>query len=262
MAAKSDQFVLFVDMLGFSALTEQFPPLIPPGGYVRRRYRTPQTDVEATLLSRRFERFHKTITARLVENLNMYPELPHTNIVFSDCAFVVFGSYWGTSHYAVRLMRDLILQRVPCRMGIASGSFNLVRHSTNTDDHTVVYATQFLGSAVSRAHAAEHAGLKGMRIALHSSVGQALVPNPYSSPWPMLEYDGAPTLIGELNYASVPGDKSAHHLSSVPFDQLDSDLLLAIKAMRDDAPTSQAHHYDDTLNVFQLMQRQAAALTK
>ena len=69
-----------------------------------------------------------------------------------------------------QLMRRLVKDEVPVRMGIGQGTFLVLRFRADVSLTIGEYAAQFLGTAVVRAHMAEKCGLKGMRVLLHPSV--------------------------------------------------------------------------------------------
>lgn len=167
---KYDQVVAFVDMLGFSALTEElrvepelFEELQRPGNI---EFLTASLE-GSSLLTERFVRFH-LIIAEAVRNARLPEE--GSSITFSDCAFYAADKLHSVIDYAVHVMHRSLEQRIPVRIGIACGEFLVVRiradFGMTNQDHVV----QFLGSGVSRAHATEKCGIKGLRILLHPSV--------------------------------------------------------------------------------------------
>lgn len=249
---KYDKVVAFVDMLGFSALTEEhrvepevLEELQRPGAIEFLR-----ASLEGSnLLSERFVRFHLIIEdavrqTRLVED--------GTSITFSDCAFYAADRLLSVVDYAVHVMHRSLEQSIPVRIGIACGEFFVVRIKADfgtfgtTQDHIV----QFLGSGVSRAHAAEHCGIKGLRILLHPSVTPLYTERWYRDhlePLPGVPrskyYDRIPLLATETaNRVSAD-----HEINFLWHPRHDDKYWTAIQDLRDTAPAAVQDHYAATI---------------
>jgi len=165
----NNKVILFIDILGFAALTEAWPidvDLLKKYGRPLSRFdmifavpRNPLADI--------FTSFHYSLAGSL--NLaNM--RHPLTAITFSDSAFVATTYAYESVNIAIDLHHSLLSQKIPVRMGIAYGSFAALRFKSDIMPDGGDHASQFLGTAVVRAHAAEKCGIKGLRILLHPSV--------------------------------------------------------------------------------------------
>src|SRR5437588_11901588 len=64
-------------------------------------------------------------------------------------------------------MFDLVTSEIPVRMGIARGSYRMLRFLTDTSAQVTFHMSQFLGTGVVRAYQTERCGLPGLRILLH-----------------------------------------------------------------------------------------------
>jgi hypothetical protein len=98
------------------------------------------------------------------------PKGPLKVIVFSDSFFIATPDGDGLLTLCAHLMNSMILNGIPVRMGVASGSCCMYQWGLRSDVHDVTSTTQFLGKGVALAHAVESCGLKGMRIGLHPLV--------------------------------------------------------------------------------------------
>lgn len=168
--ATDSKIVLFADMLGFAALTEANPIEV---SLLTRHERPLSLGIEDILVSRQnplteaFWRFHHAVrsTVRLASM-----EHSLTAITFSDSVFVATDYLFQAADVAVSLVQFLMPQEVPVRIGIAGGSFAALRFRSDVSLDGGDHASQFLGTAVVRANAAEKCGIKGLRILLHPSV--------------------------------------------------------------------------------------------
>ena len=93
---------------------------------------------------------------------------PLTVVAFSDSAFVVTSHLFEAAELAERLLRSLLTQRVPARIGIAYGSFHALRFRSDITAEGSDHVACFLGTGRRSDHAAEACGIKGMRILLHT----------------------------------------------------------------------------------------------
>jgi hypothetical protein len=170
MTTNNNKIILFVDILGFSNLTESYPLDIELLNVQDRLY---SVNIEKILalssnrLVKIFSGFHSSLAAAL--NLAKMCH-PLTAIAFSDSAFVATTYAYEAVNIAINLVQALIPQKIPVRMGIAYGSFAALRFKSDIMADGGDHAAQFLGTATVRAHAAETCGIKGLRILLHPSL--------------------------------------------------------------------------------------------
>jgi hypothetical protein len=123
MPVTDNKVVMFVDLLGFTSLTEAFP--VEPD-LIRSFDRPFSWDIETiiasqkNLLTRSFTNFHHSLKSTIDIAKMRYPL---TVIAFSDSAFVATTRLFEAGNVAVSLLQSLLRQRVPARIGIAYGSF-------------------------------------------------------------------------------------------------------------------------------------------
>src|SRR5437588_10941089 len=67
-------------------------------------------------------------------------------------------------------MFDLVTSEIPVRMGIARGSYRILRFLTDSSAHVTFHMSQFLGTGIVRAYQTERCGLPGLRILLHPNL--------------------------------------------------------------------------------------------
>jgi|SRR5579872_271302 len=167
-AEDQPQTLIFVDILGFAAITEHY------------RVRVRDTHDESsgfsrsstTEMSNRLNRFN-TVLDKCVFDQNFSGGVQA--MLFSDCGFLAFDNSLRAAISAVDLMRNFILNGVPVRMGLGKGTFYNIEHATSTNvGNMTVSKSRFVGTAVVRANAAERCGGKGMRIFLHTSLDDDL----------------------------------------------------------------------------------------
>jgi hypothetical protein len=167
-----DRVVLFVDILGFAALCEQFPIDIE-GLTFKDRILSPSLDIISHIqrprnpLSEVFSDFHYSLKW-VLQTASM--RHPLTAITFSDSAFIATHEAFQGIDIAINLIESLMPQKVPVRIGIGYGSFSALRFRSDITSTSGDHAAQFLGTSVVRSHAAETCGIKGIRILLHPSV--------------------------------------------------------------------------------------------
>lgn len=168
----NNKVILYIDILGFAALTEAYPidiDLLKMHGRPLSRARNIDKilAIPRNRLIDTFTSFHYLLAATLnLANLCH----PLTAITFSDSAFIATTYAYEAVNIAIDLLHDLLLQKIPVRMGIAYGTFAALRFKSDIMSDGGDHAAQFLGTAIVRAHAAETCGIKGLRILLHPSV--------------------------------------------------------------------------------------------
>jgi hypothetical protein len=219
-----------MDVLGFAQLALRHQSAISP--FVER-----PTPLQITFAS-----FHKVIGS----NVPALEKVKAQAVVFSDSAFICFSESWQADKCAQQLMREFIVNHVPVRMGLATGSFQAMRFDTNYTPTSTLYSSQFLGTAVVRAVWAESkSGQKEMRILLHPSRSWSFLHRRLR--YPTVPVDGSSEhCAAELGYLHEPAlDGDVGGIESA--DLLNGELESAVRAMAANAPTSEGHHYADTL---------------
>ena|SRR6202140_3922611 len=162
-----DTFVLFADMLGFANLVEcegsELSELNPIYTGVELYSPSPAQN----LLGYRFINFHRCVN-QARERLQQMGA--GTAIVFSDSAFFRLETLDNAIHLARTLMFELVTSDIPVRMGLARGSYRMLRFVTDSSANVYFHMSQFLGSGVVRAYQAERSGVAGLRILLHPNL--------------------------------------------------------------------------------------------
>ena len=249
-----DQMVLFVDMLGFAALTESSgdldeqslewtlgmsPESLSSGGMERFLSRD-----KTSALVVAFRRFHDIVERA---NKGRIVDKPITYLSFSDSVCLVTVSKFQVFKLACHVMRQLILARLPARMGMGRGDFFPVRFGADwrVGDVGSSARAQFLGTGLVRAYAAgERSGVPGMRIILHESAICA-AKGGWLGATPHLEVTTESCVVPpvELNYLH---DQTPEAVVAI---------VNAVLEMRKNAPKLALHHYDETLDAMRLMRR-------
>ena len=128
-----EQTLIFVDMLGFSALTEKHP----------RRIETTQRGGSTAPTQSQFNRFDRILDC-CIDDQSLYGGV--MAMLFSDCAFLNPGNSLRAALIATDLMRKFIETSVPVRMEIDKGTFYSFGYSTDTGgDSMLVSKSRFLG---------------------------------------------------------------------------------------------------------------------
>ncbi len=161
--SNSDKVVLFADMLGFARLTEKHS--------IDRLSSINLDSINSFLeksnpLEHAFSKFHYSLKWRILQAKMWHPI---TAITFSDSVFIATSYLYETVQIGVDLIQSMMSQKVPLRIGIAYGSFAALAFKSDISSDGGDHASQFLGTAVVRAHLAESCGIKGIRILLHPS---------------------------------------------------------------------------------------------
>lgn len=176
--SQQDGIVVFADMLGFAALTED-NPLDVPGLISGERFLALDLD---DILKRRlnpltiaFSSFHMAVRSH-IDLASMGGAV--TAITFSDSVFFATKRLDLALRFISDLTFSLLSYGVQIRSGIALGSFAALRFRSDILKDGGDHATQFLGTAVVRACKAESCGVKGMRVLIHPSMENLIQP-----PW-------------------------------------------------------------------------------
>ena len=163
-STKSDglRTLLFIDILGFAALTEANPSAVARCDPDARG----RVEVGPSLLQKQMLKFQAVL-----EGLFSDEAIKAQAMLFSDCAYLVTAEASAAALVAADLMRAFILERVPVRMGIGKGTFHGFELSLSlSPSKESVSRCLFAGTGVVLAHAAEQCGGKGLRIFVHRSV--------------------------------------------------------------------------------------------
>jgi hypothetical protein len=206
--------VLFADMLGFEGLLESkgadLENLVP----IYKSAAQAGTPLSQNLLRYRFDTFHRCMNAAR-DNLQLLRK--GTLIMFSDSAFIQLDSPIYALQAAGSLMVSFIRHKVPVRMGLARGSFRALRFMNDVSADLSVHASQFLGTAVSRAVRAEKCGGKGLRVFLDRSFSSHLseMPGNLALPVPLNGVQYEYNYLSEINMyepAHRPGSEVSPEL--------------------------------------------------
>src|SRR5437016_905507 len=123
------------------------------------------------VLGYRFINFHRCLNQARVRLQEMGAG---TAIVFSDSAFFRIDSLEDAIHLARTLMLELVTSETPARMGLARGSYRMLRFLTDSSANVTFHMSQFLGTGVVRAYQTERCGIPGLRILLHPNLESVL----------------------------------------------------------------------------------------
>jgi hypothetical protein len=216
------RFVVFVDMLGFSQLTEDHPDRTVYDFESTESYTA--TTSESAIRIGGFQYVLNSIESG--DGL-----APSHLMLFSDCAFLVFETALQAAQVAAALMRRFFYMEVPVRMGIAFGTWNAERFSFDTFNGMSVTRAVFFGTGVVRAHEAEQSknSGRGLRAFVHATItGQDL--KMIEDGRLLLPLGQGVTGPRELNYLhpDEDGDEAA--------DRQDHRLMKTLMAMRKRVP--------------------------
>jgi hypothetical protein len=160
-------FILLADMLGFAELVESEGEEINELNPIFSGVELYSPSPAENLLGYRFINFHRCLNEARVRLQEMGTG---TAIVFSDCAFFRIETLDHAIDLARSLMFDLVSSEIPVRMGIARGSYRMLRFLTDSSAHVTFHMSQFLGTGVVRAYQTERCGVPGLRILLHPNL--------------------------------------------------------------------------------------------
>ncbi|MGD0326184.1 MAG: hypothetical protein ABSD45_20875 [Terriglobia bacterium] len=160
-------FILFVDMLGFAALVEKEGDQLNQLSPIFTNVELYSPSPSESLLGHRFVNFHRCLNQARVRLQELGAG---TAIVFSDSAFLRTDGIENAVHIARTLMFDLVTSEVPVRMGLARGSYRMLRFLTDSSARVSFHMSQFLGTGVVRAYETERSGVPGLRILLHPAL--------------------------------------------------------------------------------------------
>ncbi len=235
---QQNKIVVFADLLGFAALTEQYELDILSLRSSDRLDTIFGSVFNKNPLTKAFTEFHRAMRRGLQLSQLRYSS---TAITFSDSAFVATARLYQAAGIAIHLMQSLLRRAVPVRIGIAYGSFEAVRFRSDITADGRDHAAHFLGTGVVRAHATESCEIKGCRILLHPSATALLEDPAHNPPSPAEEHitclecttsecKNRAGAVSEINYWSFrPTEEKG--------------AWRAFQDMWDAAPEAQHHHY-------------------
>jgi hypothetical protein len=164
-------FVLFVDMLGFASLVEEQGEILDDLSPIFTGTELYSPTPAQSLLGYRFVNFHRCLNEA---RFDLQKLGAGTAIVFSDCGFFRIDAIDDAIEIARQLMFRLVDCEVPTRMGIAQGTFRMLRVMTDTSQQVSFHMSQFLGTGIVRAYQAERCGIPSLRILLHPNLDSIL----------------------------------------------------------------------------------------
>lgn len=239
-------FILFADMLGFAALVEREGEEINELNPIFTGVELYAPSPADSLLGYRFINFHRCLNQARVRLQEMGAG---TALVFSDSAFFRIETLDNAIHIACTLMFDLVTSEIPVRMGLAHGSYRMLRFLTDSSAHVAFHMSQFLGTGIVRAYQTERCGIPGLRILLHQNLEPLLDKRatriiPVNSSEKMLL-----NVQSEVNYL----DAKASILGKDYDDCIQFDCLRSMMGVTDE-PLQ--YHYIETFNSWNRMRAQ------
>ena len=239
-------FILFVDMLGFAALVEgegdELNELNPIFTGVELHSPSPAE----SLLGYRFINFHRCLNQARVRLQEMRAG---TAIVFSDSAFFRMDTLDNAIHLARTLMFELVTSEVPVRMGLARGSYRMLRFLTDESAQVSFHVSQFLGTGIVRAYQTEGCSVPGLRILLHPDLEPLLDKKTFRIVPVKPSEHMRLNVQFEVNYL----DATDNHLGRDFDDCIQFDRL---RWMMGDTDESLQYHYVETFNAWNIMRAQ------
>lgn len=241
MQTTENKVVLFMDLLGFAALTKENALHRDLIDLIKAADTLFSLDLDRILalqrnpLARTFVTFHRTLKASIDLARMRYPL---TAITFSDSAFVVTTRLFEAVSIGVDMAKSLLEQRIPVRMGVAYGSFAAVRFRSDMTDATGDHGAHFLGTGVVYSHQAEKCGVKGIRILVHRSA-VPLLGDPAHNPITSDE--------GRIRWLPCPSEDVQYEIDYWRFKPTaEAKAWHALQEMWAAAPESAVEHYRAT----------------
>jgi len=239
-------FVLFVDMLGFADLIEKEGDELNELSPIFTGVELYSPSPAESLLGYRFVNFHRCLNQARVRLQELGAG---TAIAFSDSAFFRLDSLENAIHFARTLMFELVTSEVPVRMGLARGSYRMLRFLTDSSAHVSFHMSQFLGTGVVRAYKTERCGIPGLRILLHPDIE------------PLLDKDTFRIVSarpGEKMWLNVKSEvnylDATENLSGRDYEDCIQFDCLRVMAGLTDEPFQ--YHYIETFNAWNVMRVQ------
>ena len=239
-------FVLFVDMLGFASLVEEEGDELDELSPIFTGVELYNPTASESLLGYRFINFHRCLNQARVR---LQALGAGTGIVFSDSAFFRIDSLEAAINLARALMFELVTSEVPARMGIARGSYRMLRFLTDSSAQVSFHMSQFLGTGIVRAYKTEQCGVPGLRILLHPDLEPLLDKNTLRIVPVKPSERMRLSVISEVNYLDTE-----KNFSGPDFDDcIQFDSLRWMAGLTDE---NLQYHYVDTFNAWNVMRAQ------
>ena len=239
-------FILFVDMLGFASLVEQEGEDLDELNPIFTGVELYSPSPADSLLGYRFINFHRCLNQARVRLQEMGAG---TAIVFSDSAFLRIDTLENAIGLARTLMFELVTSEIPTRMGLARGSYRMLRFLTDSSDRVSFHMSQFLGTGIVRAYQTERCGIPGLRILLHPDLEPLLDKEAMrivaARPGQSMRLD----VRTEVNYLDAKDD----HLGPAFQDCIQFDCLRQMIGLTGE---SLQYHYLETFNAWNVMRAQ------
>jgi len=236
-------FILFADMLGFAALVEREGDELNELNPIFTGVELYSPSPAESLLGYRFINFHRCLNQARMRLQEMGTG---TAIVFSDSAFFRIETLDNAIHLARTLMFELVTSETPVRMGLARGSYRMLRFLTDSSANVSFHMSQFLGTGIVRAYQAESGGVPGLRILLHPNLDPLLdkkaLPIVPVKPSEKMRLN----VQFEVNYL----DTTDNHLGKDFDDCIEFDCL---RLMMDNTDEPLQYHYVETFNAWNVM---------
>jgi hypothetical protein len=124
-----------------------------------------------SLLGYRFINFHRCLNQA---RIRLQEIGAGAAVVFSDSAFFRVDTLGAAIELARTLIFELVTSDVPVRMGLARGSYRMLRFLTDSSVNVSFHMSQFLGTGIVRAHETERCGVPGLRILLHPNLEDSI----------------------------------------------------------------------------------------
>ena len=239
-------FILFADMLGFGALVEEEGDELNELNPIFTGVELYSPSPADSLLGYRFINFHRCLNQARERLQEMGTG---TAIVFSDSAFFRIETLDNAIHLARTLMFELVTSEIPVRMGLARGSYRMLRFLTDSSAYVSFHMSQFLGTGIVRAYQTESCGIPGLRILLHPDLEPLLDKEAFGIvPVKPIEHMRL-NIQSEVNYL----DATDNHLGQDFDDYIQFDCLRWMMANTDEALQ---YHYTETFNAWNTMRAQ------
>lgn len=239
--------VLFVDMLGFASLVEEQGDILDDLSPIFTGAELYSPTPAESLLGYRFVNFHRCLNET---RFDLQKLGAGTAIVFSDCAFFRIDAVEKAVEVARQLMFRLVNCGVPARMGMAQGTFRMLRVMTDTSQQVSFHMSQFLGTGIVRAYQTERCGLSGLRVLLHPNL-EPLIDHekfrviPVPEPEKPLKVD----VRSEVNYMGLDAyDYGPDYHDCIEFDSL--------RNMLGEADDNVQYHYIESFQAWNRMRQQ------
>lgn len=239
-------FILFVDMLGFAALVEKEGDELNELNPIFTGVELYSPSPAESLLEYRFINFHRCLNQARVRLQEMGTG---TAIVFSDSAFFRTDTLENAINLARTLMFELVTSDTPVRMGLARGSYRMLRFLTDSSANVSFHMSQFLGTGIVRAYQTERCGAPGLRILLHPDL-EPLLDKEALRIIPVKPSEKIRLNVqSEVNYLET----TDNHLGPDFEDCIQFDCLRSMTGLTDE---SLQYHYIETFNAWNVMRAQ------